>query len=94
MILALRHRGPDQFGYLLDDGVGLAHARLSIVDLSHGAQPISNESEECGSSTTAKFSTTSSSGVSSKRKAMSFARARIPSLVHAYEQYGDDSSRA
>ncbi len=43
MILALRHRGPDGFGYHLAPPVGLAHARLSIIDLATGEQPIHNE---------------------------------------------------
>ncbi len=42
MIGTLKHRGPDGFGYLVEDGVGLAHARLSIIDLSTGDQPIHN----------------------------------------------------
>src|SRR5262249_53165905 len=36
-------RGPDQFGIYLDGPVGLGSARLSIIDLSGGQQPISNE---------------------------------------------------
>lgn len=43
MIHLLRHRGPDESGLYLDDRVGLAHARLSIIDLSEGTQPIHNE---------------------------------------------------
>ena len=43
MLGALRHRGPDQFGIYLDDHVGLGSARLSIVDLGGGQQPIANE---------------------------------------------------
>lgn len=43
MILALHHRGPDEFGIYRDDQVGLASARLSIIDLAGGSQPISNE---------------------------------------------------
>lgn len=39
----LRHRGPDDDGELLDGPIGLAMRRLSIIDLDHGAQPISNE---------------------------------------------------
>jgi asparagine synthase (glutamine-hydrolysing) len=45
MIDALAHRGPDSQGFYLDDRVGLAHARLSIVDLAGGIQPIHNETE-------------------------------------------------
>ena len=41
----LRHRGPDESGIYVDDRVGLGHARLSIIDLSGGVQPIPNEDE-------------------------------------------------
>lgn len=40
---ALRHRGPDEFGIYRDHRAGLAHARLSIIDLSSGQQPLANE---------------------------------------------------
>ena len=36
----LRHRGPDWSGIHLDDHAILAHERLAIVDLLHGAQPL------------------------------------------------------
>src|SRR6185295_15987 len=37
------HRGPDEGGIHLEPGVGLAHRRLSIIDLSTGQQPLYNE---------------------------------------------------
>jgi len=40
---ALRHRGPDESGVYRDERAGLAHARLSIIDLATGRQPLSNE---------------------------------------------------
>ena len=43
MIHTLKHRGPDGFGFYLAPPVGLAHARLSIIDLATGDQPIHNE---------------------------------------------------
>jgi asparagine synthase (glutamine-hydrolysing) len=43
MAASLRHRGPDEFGVYRDRLAGLAHARLSIIDLSTGQQPLSNE---------------------------------------------------
>ena len=43
MLHLMRHRGPDEFGVFLDASIGLAHARLSIIDLSTGQQPIRNE---------------------------------------------------
>jgi asparagine synthase (glutamine-hydrolysing) len=39
----IRHRGPDDEGYLVQPRVGLAARRLSIVDLPGGHQPIANE---------------------------------------------------
>ncbi len=39
---ALHHRGPDEFGAYRDARAGLAHARLSIIDLATGQQPLAN----------------------------------------------------
>jgi asparagine synthase (glutamine-hydrolysing) len=43
MIRMLAHRGPDDTGFHTENGVGLAHARLSIIDLAGGQQPMCNE---------------------------------------------------
>jgi len=40
MIVPMLHRGPDDHGVFLDEGVGLGHARLSIIDLGGGHQPM------------------------------------------------------
>ena len=40
------HRGPDDAGFFVEDNVGLAMRRLSIIDLKTGHQPISNETGE------------------------------------------------
>ena len=39
----IRHRGPDEDGFLCKDGVALGMRRLSIIDLAGGSQPISGE---------------------------------------------------
>ncbi|MBI5266881.1 MAG: asparagine synthetase B, partial [candidate division Zixibacteria bacterium] len=43
MVNIIRHRGPDEFGAYLSDRCVLGHARLSIIDLSTGQQPLCNE---------------------------------------------------
>ena len=42
-LAVLNHRGPDEKGIYIDDYVGLAHSRLSIIGIKGGAQPIHNE---------------------------------------------------
>lgn len=39
----LRHRGPNEAGIYIDDWLGFAQTRLSIIDLNDGTQPIHNE---------------------------------------------------
>jgi asparagine synthase (glutamine-hydrolysing) len=43
MVAPLRHRGPDDVGITVSGPMGLGHARLSILDLAGGHQPIFNE---------------------------------------------------
>jgi len=45
MVHAIRHRGPDEFGMYRDGCAGLVHARLSLIDLATGQQPMANEDE-------------------------------------------------
>jgi asparagine synthase (glutamine-hydrolysing) len=39
---AIEHRGPDDDGFYVNENVGLAMRRLSIIDLASGKQPIRN----------------------------------------------------
>lgn len=45
MIRSIQYRGPDEISVWMDQvgGCGLAHARLSIIDIDGGKQPIENE---------------------------------------------------
>jgi len=43
MVAMVNHRGPDYSGFHVDGSVGLGHARLSILDLDGGSQPMCNE---------------------------------------------------
>lgn len=45
MIAVLNHRGPDESGVYIDKTISLGHSRLSILGLTTGTQPITNEDE-------------------------------------------------
>lgn len=45
MLKVLQHRGPDATGIYMSENAGLGHARLSIIDLAGGHQPIHNETK-------------------------------------------------
>jgi len=40
MLALIKHRGPDQAGYYVDDRLAMGAARLSIIDLQAGDQPL------------------------------------------------------
>lgn len=91
MIAALRHRGPDGFGYHIAPGVGLAHARLSIIDLVTGDQPIRNES----GSVRVVFNGEIFNYLELRQTLQSaghrfYTASDTEVIVHAYEEYGLD----
>jgi len=43
MLSMINHRGPDESGIYLDKNLGIGNVRLSIIDLSSGQQPMSND---------------------------------------------------
>jgi asparagine synthase (glutamine-hydrolysing) len=43
MAACVAHRGPDADGFYVGEGIGLAHRRLSILDVAAGHQPLANE---------------------------------------------------
>ncbi len=94
-VRALRHRGPDGSGTHVTDAVGLAHTRLSIVDLDGGAQPIPTDD---GSVVTVYNGEIWN--FPELRDELERAGHRVPDavdtevLVHGYEEWGDGLPRA
>jgi asparagine synthase (glutamine-hydrolysing) len=87
----LAHRGPDEAGTHVDERAGLAHRRLSIVDLASGHQPLANED----STVWIAFNGEIYNHAEIRRELESAGhlyrtRSDTETIVHAYETWGDD----
>lgn len=90
MIESLHHRGPDGFGFYSDSDVGLAHARLSIIDLEGGKQPIYNEDRSvCVVFNGEIFNYLELRGDLERRGHRFYTNSDTEVIVHAYEAHGD-----
>lgn len=90
----LRHRGPDAEGIHLDGPVGLGHRRLSIIDLSGGAQPMCNESEDVWIVLNGEIYNFLTLKEELKAKGHRFrTNSDTEVVIHLYEEYGRDSVR-
>ena len=91
----LVHRGPDDAGYFetaLGDGdwVGLAHRRLSIIDLESGHQPIGNEDGTIQIVLNGEIYNFQALRTELERAGHRFVtHSDTEVIVHAYEQWGD-----
>lgn len=91
MIHTLQHRGPDGYGYYQDGPVGLAHARLSIIDLATGDQPIANEDKSIWTVFNGEIFNYVELRAALERAGHVFrTHSDTETIVHAYEEYGDD----
>ena len=86
---ALAHRGPDEYGVYRDGTAGLAHARLSIIDLATGQQPLANESGSLWISFNGEiFNYVELRDDLEKRGHRFRTRSDTEVIVHAYEEWG------
>ncbi|HUH54924.1 MAG TPA: asparagine synthase (glutamine-hydrolyzing) [Rhodanobacter sp.] len=91
MIHTLHHRGPDGYGFHVGDGVGLAHARLSIIDLATGQQPIHNERRTVWTVFNGEIFNYVELREQLERQGHRFyTQSDTEVIVHLYEQHGDD----
>jgi len=91
MIERLRHRGPDGYGFYEDWRAGLAHARLSIIDLETGDQPIHNEDRSVWVVLNGEIFNYVELRAALQRDGHRFyTRSDTEVLVHLYEQHGLD----
>ena len=87
----ISHRGPDDCGIHCDAQAALGHRRLSIVDLRNGQQPLSNERRDVW----VIFNGEIYNHALVRRELESRGhiyrtRSDTETIVHAYEEWGDD----
>jgi asparagine synthase (glutamine-hydrolysing) len=86
----LTHRGPDEAGLFFDDRAGLAHRRLSIVDLACGQQPLGNEDGSIQVVFNGEiYNHAAIRPVLEGHGHVYRTRSDTETIVHAYEQWGD-----
>ena len=91
MVAAIRHRGPDGSGFHVEPGIGLGHARLSIIDLAGGAQPVHNEDQTVWISYNGEvFNYVELRRLLESRGHHFYTNTDTEVIVHLYEELGDD----
>jgi len=96
MTAAMRHRGPDEEGFLAGDarapGLALGMRRLSIIDLAGGHQPVWNESKDVAVIFNGELY-----NYQDLRERLTLCGHRFTTqsdteiLVHAWEEWGEDA---
>jgi asparagine synthase (glutamine-hydrolysing) len=88
---AIRHRGPDDEGMLIREGVALGMRRLAVIDVEGGQQPIGNEDGSIVTVFNGEIYNFRQLRVELESRGHRFAtRSDTEVIVHAYEEYGDD----
>lgn len=92
MAAAIRHRGPDDSGFYRDAWAGLAHRRLSIIDLDTGRQPIANEDGTLVIIYNGEMYNFREERALLEKKGHRFrTRTDTEVILHLYEEYGTDA---
>ena len=87
----LAHRGPDEIGLHSDPYAVLAHRRLSIIDLSTGQQPLSNEDGTVWVVYNGEIYNHATVRRDLENRGHRYrTKSDTETIVHAYEEWGDD----
>lgn len=91
MVAPLQPRGPDGEGYYSEPGIGLGHARLSIIDLEGGAQPIHSPDRKVWTVFNGEiFNYIELRAELEKQGCAFYTHTDTEVIVHLYQRYGDD----
>jgi len=87
----LAHRGPDDAGLHADSHAALGHRRLTIVDLKTGAQPLANETEDVWIVFNGEIYNHAVVRAELEARGHRYrSHSDTETIVHAYEEWGDD----
>ena len=90
MIRVIKHRGPDDAGFYSDGQVGLANARLSIIDIEGGHQPQRNEDGTVHVTYNGEIYNFQPLRAELEKAGHKFStKSDTEVIVHGYEQFGD-----
>lgn len=87
----LGHRGPDDAGFHLDGPVGIAHTRLSVIDLAGGHQPLIADGGRLVLAANGEIYNHVELRAELEAQGHRFTtRSDCETILHAYQAYGDD----
>ncbi|TQK63054.1 asparagine synthase (glutamine-hydrolysing) [Brevibacillus sp. AG162] len=87
----LKHRGRDDEGIFLHDNIGLGHKRLSIIDVTNGKQPMTNEDGTVWivfNGAVYNYLELRQELVQKGHNIKTYCDTEV--IIHAYEEYGKD----
>jgi asparagine synthase (glutamine-hydrolysing) len=91
MTAAIVHRGPDDHGFYTDRNLGFGFRRLSIIDLSGGHQPMSNQQETVWVVFNGEIYNFPEVRKQLEERGYQFrTNSDTEVIVHGYEEWGDD----
>src|SRR5262245_34199340 len=87
----LMHRRPDDSGYYHENNIGLGFRRLSIIDLTHGNQPLFNEDKTVISVCNGEiYNFKELKSMLTSRGHRFYTNCDVEVLPHLYEEFGND----
>jgi len=87
----LKHRGPDEAANYLSPGIGLAHRRLSIIDISTGKQPLTNKAQTVTIIFNGEIFNFPELTEKLKNKGYEFdTHSDTETILHAWEEWGEE----
>jgi asparagine synthase (glutamine-hydrolysing) len=85
------HRGPDDEGFFVEENIGLAMRRLSIIDVKSGHQPLANENRDVWIVFNGEIYNHAELRADLEARGHTYrTRSDTETIVHLYEEYGRD----